>query len=286
MQLVSAAGMVATSARSLAPFRLYQPASVAEALAALASADHPVALAGGTDLVACFNEGLNPRAIVDLARVEELRGIEADSHLLDIGAAVTHGLGCTHGAVLARAPGFAKAWERIANPRIRFTATLGGNLMARRARYEGPVLLTALGASLEFASASGSRSLTVPDLWAGRAPPRSLLTRIRIDTTDLLWYGYERSMRPLITLATSLSRNAGGLLLRCAVATEYLPPVVLELALPAADLAQVAAVARNVAHDAFAQLPASFADPVVTHSYAVAAGAALLSRQLAGAAHG
>lgn len=286
MQVVSCAGLVATSARSLAPLKLYQPGSVAETLAALGAAENPVLLAGGTDLIACFNEGLNPREIVDLARVQELRGIEADSHLLAIGAAVTHGIGCTHGAVLARAPGFAKAWERIANPRIRFTATLGGNLMARRTRYEGSVLLAALGAELVFASLAGPQRLTLPDLWAGRAPPRSLLTGIRIDTADLLWYGYERSMRPLITLATSLHRSAGAMRLRCAVATEYLHPVVLELALPAADLAQVAAVARNTAHEAFKQLPASFADPVATHSYAVAAGAALLSRQLAGAAHG
>ena len=173
MQLVSSAGLVASSARSLAPFKLYQPGSVAEALAALATAEKPVLLAGGTDLVACFNEGLNPRAIVDLARVEELRGIDANSHTLDIGAGVTHGAGCVHAAVRSRVPGFAKAWERIANPRIRFTATLGGNLMARRARYEGPVLLAALKASLEFVSAAGTDSLTVQDLWAGRVPAQS-----------------------------------------------------------------------------------------------------------------
>lgn len=286
MQLVSSAGLVATSAKSLAPLKLYQPGSVAETIAVLGAAENPVLLAGGTDLVACFNEGLNPREIVDLARLQELQGIEADSHLLDIGAAVTHGIGCTHRAVLARAPGFAKAWERIANPRIRITATLGGNLMARRARYEGAVLLTALGAELVFASCAGPQRLTLPDLWAGRAPPQSLLTRIRIDTADLLWYGYERSLRPLITLATGCVRVAGGVLVRCAVATEYLTPVVLELALPVADLAQVAATARDIAHDAFKQLPAWFADPVVTHPYAVAAGTALLSRQLAGAAHG
>ena len=286
MQLVSSAGLVASSARSLAPFKLYQPGCVAEALAALAAADNPVLLAGGTDLVACFNEGLNPRAIVDLARVEELRGVDADSHLLDIGAGVTHGAGCVHAAVRSRVPRFAQAWGRIANPRIRFTATLGGNLMARRARYEGPVLLAALGAALLVTSAAGSQTLQLPDLWAGRVPPRSLLTRIRIDTANLVWYGYERSMRPLITLASSLYRSGDGLRLRCAVATEYLQPVVLELALSAPDLARVAVAARTIAGDAFAQLPASFADPVLTHSYAVAAGTALLSRQLAGAPHG
>ena len=286
MQLVSSAGLVATSARSLAPMKLYQPHSVAETLAALDAAENPLLLAGGTDLVACFNEGLGPREIVDLARVQELRGIEADSHLLDIGAGVTHGIGCAHAAVLARAPGFAQAWGRIANPRIRFGATLGGNLMARRARYEGPVLLAALAAALVFTGAAGTQSMTVADLWATRVPARSLLTRIRIDTGALLWYSYERSMRPLITLAASLTRSADGMRLRCAVATEYLQPTVLELALPATDLAQVALAARTIARDAFAQLPASFADPVVTHSYAVAAGTALLSRQLAGAPHG
>ena len=286
MQLVSAAGLVATSARSLAPFKLYQPGTVGEALAALAAADHPVLLAGGTDLVACFNEGLNPGAIVDLARVEELRGIGADSHMLDIGAGVTHGIGCTHAAVRSRAPGFAKAWVRIANPRIRFTATLGGNLMARRVRYEGSLLLTAAQAQLRFATAGGAVTLTPQDLWDGRAPARSLLTCIALNTADLVWYGYERSMRPLITLASCLRRRSGGLQLTCAVGTEYLRPVALKLDLAQSDLAAVARAARDIADQAFTQVSASFKDPVATHAYAKAAGGTLLARQLAGVAHG
>jgi carbon-monoxide dehydrogenase medium subunit len=285
MQLVSSAGLVPTSARSLPKLRLFQPRSVAETLAALGQAEKPVLLSGGTDLVARFNEGLDPAEIVSLAQVAELRSVTAHERGLRIGAAVTHDAGCNDPAVRARAPGFAHAWSRIANPRVRFTATLGGNLMALRPRYEGSLLLMAARARLEIASAAGLAEITPADLWAGRAPARSLLTTIVLDTADLAWYAYERSMRPLITLAGSLHYRADGLELVCAVGTEYLRPVLLELPLPGATLGDVVRSARDVADRAFAQLPAAFADPVVTHAYCTAAGTTLLARQLAGIAH-
>ena len=286
MQRVTSAGLVPTSARSLPPLRLYQPRSISEALEALAAAEHPVVLAGGTDLVAAFNEGLQPRELVSLAQVAELRTIEGDVRGVRIGATVTHDAGCTHEALLRRAPGFAQAWSRISNPRIRFTGTLGGNLMARRVRYEGSVLLTAAKASLTFATPDGALRSSPGDLWDARIPQRALLTRIEIGTADLAAYFYERSMRPLLTLAVGLRRSADGLLLSCAVATEYLRPALLELALPGADLGRVARSARAIAADAFAQLPEAFADPVVTYAYARAAGSALLARRLEGVAHG
>jgi carbon-monoxide dehydrogenase medium subunit len=286
MQLVTTAGLVPTSARSLGATRLYVPKSLAEALDALREADNPVLLAGGTDLVAAFNEGLAPGELVNLSQLQELRTIRATPGGISIGATVTHHAGCTDPLVRERAAGFAQGWSRISNPRIRFTATLGGNLMARRVRYEGSILLTAAHARLEFATANGPLQLAPADVWDGRVPARALLVAIGIDTADLLWYAYERSMRPLITLAACLRRNASGVTLTCAVATECLRPAQLEVNLPARDLVAVATSAREIASDAFAQLPSTFADPVVTHSYAKAAGSALLARQLAGAVHG
>ena len=282
MQLVATAGLVPTSARCLLPLKLYQPRSVSEVLEALAAAEHPVIFAGGTDLVAAFNEGLQPRELVSLAHVAELHTLEADAQGVHIGAMVTHHAGCTNEALLRRAPGFAQAWSRITNPRIRFTGTLAGNLMARRVRYEGSVLLSAARASLVFVTTDGTLRLSPRDLWAGAVPQRALLTQIELPTADLVAYFYERSMRPLITLAAGLRRSADGLRLTCAVATEYLRPVLLEVRLPGADLARVARDARALAAEAFVQLPDTFFDPVVTRSYARAAGAALLARRLEG----
>lgn len=286
MQLLPTAGLVPTSARSLAPMKLYAPNSVDEALDALCAAENPVVLAGGTDLVAAFNEGLAPRELVSLAHLPALRQIRSTATGLSIGAAVTHHNGCTDALVRERAGGFARAWSRISNPRIRFSATLGGNLMARRVRYEGSILLTALAAHLEFATAEGALRLSPAGLWDDRAPARALLTGIGFDTADLLWYSYERSMRPLLTLAACVRRGPQGLRMICAVATEYLRPATLDLALPGSDLSTLANSARDIAREAFAQLPDLFHDPVLTRNYAVAAGSALLARQLAGAAHG
>ena len=285
MQLIPSAGLVPTSARSLPRFKLYEPRSIAQALDALAAAASPVVLAGGTDLVARFNEGLSPGEMVSLAHVAELRSIAADGVTLRIGACVSHDAGCTNAIVREQIPGFSRAWARIANPRIRFNATLGGNLMALRPRYEGSLLLTAARAQLEFISQSGSVTMTPQDPWEGRVPARSLLTTITLDTADLLWYAYERSMRPLITLATGLRRRPDGLLLSCAVATEYLRPVLLELEMDTTDLPSIARNSREIAKNVFAQLPGTFSDPVATRAYCLAAGTTLLARQLAGVAH-
>ena len=284
MQLVESAGWVPTSARSLPSFKLIRPASVEQTLQALREADQPVLLAGGTDLVAAFNEGLAPNELITLARVEALRGITLDGRSLRIGAGITHGAGSSDPLLRERMPGFAQAWSRIANPRIRFSATIGGNLMARRARYEASLLLSAADARLEFATAQhGELRLAPPALWAGAVPERALLTAIHIDTGDLLHYDYERSMRPLLTLAFALRRRGDGVQLRVAVATEYLQPMLLELTL--ANTAAIPHNARAIAGDAFSQLPAAFADPVVSHAYARAAGAALLARRLESLPH-
>ena len=285
MQAIASAGLVPVSASSLPTFALLRPASVADAVAALRDHERAVPMAGGSDLVAAFNEGLTPGVLVDLARIDALRRIEHRGGELRIGATVTHASGCADALVARHVPGLAAAWRRIANPRIRFTGTLGGNLMARRRRYEGSVLLSALGAALEFATPDGLARFAPADLWRDAVPMRVLLQSIVVPTDGLLWYGYERSLRPLMTIATALRLGADGLHLRCAVATEYLEPLVLERTLPASRLADLGAVVRAEAAALMADIPDSFADPVLNARYARAAGAALLARQLVAAAN-
>ena len=282
MWSVATGGLVPASARSLPPLKLYRPRSIAQVMEVLVNAEDPVLLAGGTDLVAAFNEGLRPAALVSLAQVEELRAVHDTGQGLRIGAGATHHAGSANAVVLAQAPGLAQAWSSIANPRIRFSATIGGNLMARRTRYEASLLLTAAQATLVFATPGGVVRCTPQSLWADGPLDRSLLVAIEIQTAELVDYFYERSMRPLLTLAVGLRRSGEEIELFCAVATEYLQPTLLELKVRASDLA---AHGQDVARELFKQLPPSFADPVVTHHYAQTAGAVLLARRLAGVAH-
>ncbi len=253
--LRTASGLIATGLASMAPARVLRPATAAEALAALAEPG-AVAIAGGTDLVAQANEGLSPRLLVSLDRLPGLDGIAIAEGAVTIGALVTHRAGSTHPGLRAAIPGFGEAWAMIANPRIRARATLGGNLMARRTRYEMSLLLTALQARLLFA---GGAEATPEDLWEGRVPSPSLLLGVRIARRPGLRMCYQRALRPLLTLAVVRDDAAA----TAAIATEMLRPHRLD-----------------VADATLAALPAGFADAAVTHWYARRAGAALLARGL------
>lgn len=282
MQSIPTAGLISTTAGNLPPFGLLRPGHVDEVIAALGTQPRPVLMAGGTDLVAAFNEGLMPGTLIDLSRIESLRRIEVTGHELRIGAAVTHAVGCADERLAQHAPGLAAAWRRLANPRVRLAATLGGNLMARRVRYEASICLSAIGARLEFAGTTGQHVVTPASLWRA-LPPSSLLCNIVVPLDGLHWFDYERSMRPLMTLASTLRAGPDGLLLRCALATEYLAPVLLERVLPTRQLGHVARIARSQAAMLMAGLGDDFNDPVLSAGYARQAAAALLARQLEGA---
>lgn len=281
MQHLASAGWLPTTASALPPFGLVQPGTVAEVLQALRSHERPVLLAGGTDLVAAFNEGVTPGTLVDLSKVEALRRIESTGQVLRIGSTVTHHDGSRDAAVCAACPGFATAWGQIANPRIRFTGTLGGNVMARRQRYEGAVLLSALDARLRGGSAEGDVNCSIAAFQHGGWPSASLLQSIDIDLSGLRWFDYERSMRPLTTLAACLRQHGDGLTLSVAIATEFLAPVLLRHPIATRGLPTDAKSLRDLAQGAMAGLPDTFHDPVLSVSYARHAGAALLARLLA-----
>ena len=75
-----------------ASFDYVAPTSVQEALAALAEAgDDAKVLAGGQSLLPILRMRLNaPETVVDLGRVEELRGISDEGDHLVIGAMTTY----------------------------------------------------------------------------------------------------------------------------------------------------------------------------------------------------
>jgi CO/xanthine dehydrogenase FAD-binding subunit len=101
-------GLISTSFRTIGDVAVIRPRSLDDAVAALMQ--HPVPpaiLAGGTDMVARFNEGFNPRRVLALADVGELSAIENDGENLRLGALVTHAQGSQSETVRRAAPGFA-----------------------------------------------------------------------------------------------------------------------------------------------------------------------------------
>lgn len=112
----------------LPDFRTLRPASLDEAVAALA-AEGARPLAGGTDLLPNLRRGLGaPGSLVDLTAVPGLDAVAERDGALRIGAAVTLETLAEHPAVLARFPVLAEAALAVAGPTHRAAATLGGNL--------------------------------------------------------------------------------------------------------------------------------------------------------------
>jgi xanthine dehydrogenase iron-sulfur cluster and FAD-binding subunit A len=75
---------------ALPEFRVLNPTTLADALAARAANPASKPLGGGTDLVVNMRRGIvAPPVLIDLNRVEGLSTIKADADMLEIGASVT-----------------------------------------------------------------------------------------------------------------------------------------------------------------------------------------------------
>jgi xanthine dehydrogenase YagS FAD-binding subunit len=106
--------------------------SVAEAVALLAAPD-TVAKAGGMDLLDLLKEGIvAPARIVNLQRIDALRGVQySASGGLRLGALTTLAEIANHPSILQHYPALAAAAAHAATPQIRNAATIAGNLLQR-----------------------------------------------------------------------------------------------------------------------------------------------------------
>jgi 4-hydroxybenzoyl-CoA reductase subunit beta len=113
----------------LAEFRLSQPGTVQEAVAARLRHPGSRYVAGGTDLVVNMRRGIaRPDLLVDLSGVDELNEITTDESGVMIGAGVTIAALARHPEIGARYRALAQAAAAIAGPGHRTMATVGGNL--------------------------------------------------------------------------------------------------------------------------------------------------------------
>jgi len=192
---------------TLPAFTWNRPATLDALLAQLAElkADGLV-VAGGTDAVPNLKHGLHePRAIVSITGIDELRYVRHEADGLHLGPLVTLAALAEEPRVRAEFPSLAKAASLVASPQIRAMGTLGGNLcldtrctyynqsyfwreslgfclkksgtvchvvpagkrcVAAHSSDVAPVLI-ALGAEVEIASAAGRRTLPVDSFFVG-----------------------------------------------------------------------------------------------------------------------
>jgi CO/xanthine dehydrogenase FAD-binding subunit len=144
------------------------PATLDEAVAALAAMPAAVPVAGGTDLMAAVNAGLlRPAALVGLGRISEIRGWQYLDGAAMLGAGLTHArIGRPDFAALI--PALAAAARAAGPPHIRNAGTLGGNIATAAHTGDTLPVLAALEATLVVAGPGGARrEIPVSHLLAG-----------------------------------------------------------------------------------------------------------------------
>src|SRR6476646_1454338 len=221
-----------------------KPSSLAEALEILAADDGARALAGGQTLINVMKARAgSPDALVDLSRIEELRGIElAGDGTLEIGAMTTYSQIMASSEARAR-PILGEVCAQIADVQVRNRGTIGGNICTSDPTNHLPPLLAALGAEMVIYGAAGERRVTAQDFFLGvymtAVGAGELLTKIRIpagraDGFAAVTLGVEGTC--IVSAAASINGS-----LRIALGCVDAVPIVLE---PASDdeAAVVAAV--------------------------------------------
>jgi carbon-monoxide dehydrogenase medium subunit len=148
-------------------FELHQPGTLADALALLDEHGFDARpLAGGTALVLLMRQSLAlPEHLVNLAGIEDLRGIRLEEDGLHIGALTSFRE--LESSPVARnfAPLLTEVYSQVATIRIRTAATVGGGLAHADPAQDPPAALLALDARVEVASTAGTRTLPVEELF-------------------------------------------------------------------------------------------------------------------------
>jgi carbon-monoxide dehydrogenase medium subunit len=152
-----------------APFAYHAPSSLDEAVGLLAElGDGAKVLGGGQSLVAMLNLRLAVfDHLVDLRRVDELRGIERRNGSVWIGGGTTQATIEASPVVAEAVPLLVRATALIGHFQIRNRGTIGGSLAHADPAAEYPAVALALDAELEAQSPRGRRTIPAGEFFLG-----------------------------------------------------------------------------------------------------------------------
>jgi carbon-monoxide dehydrogenase medium subunit len=199
-------------------FDYVAPTSVEDALSALAEAgDDAKIIAGGQSLLPVLRMRLNaPELVIDLGRIESLRGVRDDGDAIVIGAMTTHHdvlhdpLVNEHAALLARAA------KDLADAQVRHRGTFGGALAHADPAGDLGAPALALEADFVIAGPGGTRTVSADaffqDLFETVIGEDEILTEVRVPKHTGWGAHYEKFVRiahqwSIVAVAATVKSN-------------------------------------------------------------------------------
>lgn len=201
------------------------PSSVAEAATLRAEyGDEAKVIAGGTALVLMLrNRLIAPRYLISLNTVADpLREIHYEpGRGLRMGALVPIARAERHPAVRERYPALAATYHKVANIRVRWAATVGGNCTEADYASDPPALLIALGARVRVQGPTAAREIPLEaffqDFYETALGPDEVLTEVLVPEPPpdlrahyLKFVTRSSEDRPCVGVAVAARRDAAG----------------------------------------------------------------------------
>lgn len=218
-----------------AAFDYHAPTSVEEAIELLGSSGGDVkVLAGGHSLIPLLKLRLAaPEVIVDLGRIESLRGIREDGDALVIGAMTSHDDVARSPVVASHALLLSKAARTVADPQVRHRGTFGGALVHADPAGDMPAPALALDASFVIVGPSGTRTVAAADffqdMFTTAIGEGEILAEVRVPKHTGWGAHYEKFSRvaqqwSIVAVAATV-RLEGGTIAQAGVALTNMGPV-------------------------------------------------------------
>ncbi|MGH8909852.1 MAG: FAD binding domain-containing protein [Egibacteraceae bacterium] len=150
-----------------APFEYVRAGSVEEAVAALARyGDDAKVLAGGHSLLPLMKLRLAaPAVLVDVGRIDALKGVREEGDRIVVGAATTHAAVMKDALVQRHCGVLAHVTAEVGDPQVRHRGTLGGALAHGDAAGDLPACALALDAEFTARGPGGERIIAAIDFF-------------------------------------------------------------------------------------------------------------------------
>lgn len=146
-------------------FDYFRANSVDEAVSLLQEHSNAKLIAGGHSLLPILKLRLaDPGTLIDIGRIDALKGITHDDSTSQIGALTVHAE-VERDSRLPRILTEAASW--IGDPQVRNRGTVGGNVAHADPASDLPTVFSALGAKFEVAGPRGSRRVDAQDFCTG-----------------------------------------------------------------------------------------------------------------------
>jgi carbon-monoxide dehydrogenase medium subunit len=142
------------------------PQTIEEAVGLLNQLGDTMVYGGGTAIQILLKQGiLFTEHFVDISQIPGLRDIVDEGEVIKVGPLVSLRQMETDHRVRSHLPLAAETYAKVANPRVRNTASAGGNIAHGDYRLDPPTALVVLDAMVELTSTSGAREVSVREFF-------------------------------------------------------------------------------------------------------------------------